>query len=185
MDLQYYREVLERAGVVFESGLSQDEIKIIEARYGFEFPSDLKDFLMFALPVSQGFLNWRRASDEEILHILIWPYEGICFDIEQNSFWLEAWGQQPASLNEAFAIARKAIEQAPTLIPIYGHRFIPDRPNEAGNPIFSVYQTDIIYYGHDLADYFENEFRYYFGRTEHRLKGGVKQIEFWSQFAEV
>jgi hypothetical protein len=184
MDLQHYRRVLERAGVVFESGLSQAEIQKLEGQYGFVFPPDLKELLMFALPVSQGFLNWRHATNEEIGHILIWPYEGMCFDIEQNSFWLEEWGQQPASLDQAFSIARKAIEQAPTLIPIYGHRFIPDRPNEAGNPIFSVYQTDIIYYGCDLADYLENEFRYYFGRSEYGLKGRIKQIEFWSQFAE-
>jgi len=184
MNLQYYKEILERAGVVFESGLSQAEIQELERQYAFAFPSDLKDFLMFALPTSQGFLNWRRASNDEIVYSLTWPYEGMCFDIEQNSFWLEKWGQQPASLDEAFSIARKAIEQAPTLIPINGHRYIPDRPNEAGNPIFSVYQTDIVYYGCDLADYLQNEFSYYFGRSEHFLKGEIKYIEFWSQFAE-
>jgi hypothetical protein len=184
MDLQYYKEVLERAGVVFEAGLSQAEIQELEQRYGFVFPPDLKDFLMFALPVSKGFLNWRQADNVEIVKSLHWPYEGMCFDIESNSFWLEEWGQRPASLDEAFAIAGKAIEHAPALIPIYGHRYMPDRPDEAGNPVFSVYQTDIVYYGCDLADYLENEFSYYFGRSGYSLKGEIKRIEFWSQFAE-
>ncbi len=44
------------------------------------------------------------------------------------------------------------------MIPVFSHRYLPDDPNEAGNPVFSVYQTDIIYYGADLLDYFENEF---------------------------
>jgi hypothetical protein len=184
MDLQYYREVLERAGVIFETGLSQAEIQELEQKYGFVFPPDLKDFLMFALPISNGFLNWRQASNEEIVRSLSWPYEGMCFEIEQNSFWLKEWGRSPVSLDEAFAIARKAIEHAPTLIPINGHRYIPDRPCESGNPVFSVYQTDIIYYGRDLADYLGNEFRYYFGRSEYSLGSEIKHIEFWSRFAE-
>lgn len=184
MDLPYYREVLVRADVVFESGLSHAEVQELQGRYGFAFPPDLREFLMFALPISRGFLNWREASEEEIVSRLNWPYEGMCFDIEQNSFWLEEWGRQPRSLDESFAIAREAVKQAPGLIPINGHRYIPDRPNEEGNPIFSVYQTDIIYYGGDLADYLENEFSYYFGQREHRLKSEIKYIEFWSQFAE-
>ncbi|HXG66624.1 MAG TPA: SMI1/KNR4 family protein [Blastocatellia bacterium] len=175
--------MLEQAGVLFEPGLSQAEIRQIEEEYHFKFPPDLKDFLMFALPVSHGFLNWRQADKEEIVRSLSWPYEGMCFDIAHNSFWLEEWGRPP-SLEEAFAIARKAVEYAPALIPINGHRYIPDRPDEACNPVFSVYQTDIIYYGCNLADYLENEFSYYFGRSEHSLKGEIKHIEFWSNLVE-
>ena len=129
---------------------------------------------MFALPISQGFLNWRKAGREQILYSLSWPYEGICFDIEHNSFWLEEWGQQPTSLNKAFEIAKQAVENAPILIPINEHRYIPDTPAENGNPIFSVYQTDIIYYGCNLADYLENEFSHYFGQSGDRLTGEIK-----------
>ena len=108
----------------------------------------------------------------------------MCFDIEHGSFWLAEWGKQPSSLEEAFAIAKQASQDAPTLIPINGHRYIPHRPNEAGNPVFSVYQTDIIYYGANLSDYLEHEFSYYFGGGEHRLISEVKRIEFWSRFVE-
>jgi hypothetical protein len=45
------------------------------------------------------------------------------------------------------------------MIPVYSHRYLPAEPCEAGNPVFSIYQTDIIHYGYDLADYFAREFR--------------------------
>jgi hypothetical protein len=35
---------------------------------------------------------------------------------------------------------------------------IPDDPHLEGNPVFSVHQTDIIYYGYDLEDYLRHEF---------------------------
>ena len=57
---------------------------------------------------------------------------------------------------------------------------LPDRPREAGNPVFSVYQTDNIYYGRDLFNYFCNEFSYYFGRAGYVFDDRVRHIDFWS-----
>lgn len=180
MDLARYKRVLAGAGVTFESGLTEGEIRSIEERYRFKFPPDLRDYLTFAIPISKGFVNWRCETEDEIVNRLQWPYDGICFDIEHNAFWPATWGPWPPSLDDAFAVAKSAVDAAPKLIPIYGHRYIPDRPHQAGNPVFSVYQTDIIYYGSDLADYLENEFAYYFGRTANLPPSGVKNIEFWS-----
>jgi hypothetical protein len=90
---------------------------------------------------------------------LDWPAEGICFDIEYANFWREDWGAKPADLSEAFAVARRKIAGVPKLIPIFSHRYLPADPPLAGNPVFSVVQTDIIHYGNDLASYFSNEFR--------------------------
>jgi hypothetical protein len=183
MDLVYYRDTLARAGVSFEPGLKEAEVKDLEDRYKFTYPPDLREFLMFALPVSKGFLDWRNGTENEIVNSLLWPYVGMCFDIEHNSFWPERWGERPASFDEACQIAKHAVDAAPTLIPIAGHRYIPDRPHEPGNPVFSVHQTDIIYYGGNLANYLENEFAYYFER-QHRLEGRIKSIEFWSWLVE-
>lgn len=184
MDYEYYKTTLERAGVRFEPGLSSSELKAIEAEYGFSFPPDLQEFLMFCLPVSNNFVDWRGGSKADIQTRMNWPFEGMCFDIENNAFWLEEWGERPSVLGEAFAIARQAVNDAPTLIPICSHRYIPDRPFESGNPIFSVYQTDIICYGSDVFDYLENEFAWYFGREEHALSGKLRRIEFWSSLVE-
>jgi hypothetical protein len=81
MHLSHYKSVLERAGVIFAPGMIIDEIRAIEGAYQFRFPPDLRDFLMFALPVSNGFLNWRDASPAEVQRSLTWPYEGMCTDI--------------------------------------------------------------------------------------------------------
>ncbi len=184
MDLRRIQETLQRAGVVFERGLDDGELRAIEAKYGFAFPPDLAAFLAYALPVGKSWVNWRSADERTIVARLDWPYDGICFDVEQSGFWLEAWGERPPDLRDAFAIVKRAVERAPKLIPICGHRYLPDRPRDAGNPVFSVYQTDIIHYGADLEDYLENEFKYYFGRGDYRIREPVRRIEFWSELVD-
>jgi hypothetical protein len=186
MDIKRYQSTLERAGVVFEIGLSAKEVQKIEEHYLFIFPADYCEFLMNALPVSNNFVDWRNADENQNIEMLNWPYEGICFDIEHNGFWLRTWGQKPDKLEDSLLIAKNAIEQAPILIPILGHRYIPSKPEEIGNPIFSVYQTDIIYYGRDLGEYLENEFGYYFfGKGRYQVTEPVTRIPFWSYLVDL
>ncbi|MDZ4402296.1 hypothetical protein [Prosthecobacter sp.] len=186
MNLADCKERLAMAGVLFEDGLSEREFAKIEQEYGFCFPEDLRQFLAYALPVSQSWVDWRNGAKTEILERMQWPFEGICFDIEHNSFWLADWGEKPAVLQEAFEIARQNVAKAPKLIPIFSHRFMPDFPAEAGNPVFSVYQTDIIYYGQNLEDYLHNEFRDAFdlasGTTDEN-HDNLRLIRFWSDIA--
>src|SRR5687767_12231522 len=139
-------DLLRSHGVRLQPGLSEQEALRIECENGFTFPDDLRAFLMTALPVGLSFPDWRNLDRLKISEWMLQPYEGIAFDIEHNSFWWSNWGPRPNDLAQALAVARKAIDQAPRLIPIYGHRFIPAQPIEAGNPVFSVHQTDIIYY---------------------------------------
>jgi hypothetical protein len=174
------RRILESAGVEFADGLSRDEIEATQSRYGFVFPPDLRDFLAYALPVSEGWVDWRERHENVIRSRLAWPLEGMCFDVEHNDFWCRNWGVRPASLKEAFAVVRRAFDRAPTLIPIYSHRFLPERPSSAGNPVFSVYQTDIVHYGSDLQNYLENEFLGYFGTAHYNIGSQIREIEFWS-----
>lgn len=184
MNIEFYKTTLEKAGVVFESGLTEAEISAVENLYQFRFPPDLREFLMFALPVSPNFMNWRDVNDPKIAEQFEWIYESFYFDIEHNSFWLDEWGEKPSNLQETFAIAKQKIDEAPKLIPICGHRYIPATPNESDNPVFSVYQTDIIYYGSNLWNYFENEFYYWFDKPSYQISEPVKRIEFWYLFAE-
>ena len=65
------------------------------------------------------------------------------------------------------------------MIPIFVHRAIPNDPVVAGNPVFSVYQTDIILYGANLTEYLGNEF-------EHRYHiSPARTIRFWSHFVDL
>ena len=176
--------VLATAGVQFNRGLTDDEFLRVEHRFGFQFPPDLRAFLSIGLPVSGRWVDWRGTDEAAIRERLEWPLEGICFDIEHNAFWLDEWGAKPSNLREAFDVARRAVAEAPVLIPICSHRYIPAAPSEPGNPVFSVYQTDIIYYGADLMDYLENEFSYHFGRAQYRVAKTPRRIAFWSRLAE-
>ena len=144
--------------VTFADGLSESEFHAIETRFDFRFPPDLREFLRLALPIGKRFPDWRNGTEDELRAILNTPLDGILFDVEHNGFWLSEWGERPEEFADAGEIVRRLVADAPTLIPIWAHRMMPDRPNEAGNPVFSVHQTDIIYYGCDLRDYFLHDF---------------------------
>jgi hypothetical protein len=172
-------EALKQQGVALAPGLSDAEMTDIERLHSFSFPADLRMFLQMALPVSDGFPVWRDPSSD-IAQQLAWPLSGMLFDVDNNGFWLPQWGPKPEDKAQAHAIVRQAVFEAPVLIPIYRHRFIPAFPAEPGNPVLSVYQTDIIEYGADLSSYFVKEFQV---STRHEPKTPAPcHIPFWSSF---
>lgn len=186
-------------GVKFERGLTDQELDGLERKFDFRFPPDLRAFLSLGLPVDtrlskppgrlSGWVNWRRESEAEIRERLNHPYEAICFGVN-NGVWLKTWGGPPLALEDRVKRITELMNEAPRLIPIYGHRYIPDRPHEEGNPIFSVTHTDIIHFGLDLENYLEKEFWYRFGISFETvtqtsfLKKPAKAIEFWAEIVE-
>jgi hypothetical protein len=183
MNFNSAQAILSAAGIQIDAGLATAEFNRIEQKFGFQFPPDLRDFLSAGLPKSHHWIDWRDADEESIKDRLNWPFDGMCFDIEHNSFWPKEWGERPKDLKEAIEIARCAFHHAPILVPIYSHRYIPALPHERGNPVFSIYQTDIIYYGKNLMDYLQNEFKSIFGRADSVIAGNPKEIPFWSTLA--
>ena len=178
-------KLLKAKGVVFEKGLEIDEVDSVEGQFGIAFPPDLKLLLKTELPVSKGFVNWRyginsEKGKQEIINRLNWPREGILFDVDNNSFWLKEWGNKPTSIKERKEYVTNKILEYPKLIPIYSHRYIPSTPCENGNPVLSVYQTDIIYYGYDLAEYFAHEFKFKLPESFGLIEI-PKAIKFWSR----
>jgi len=177
---------LKQKNVQFKQGLDNSDYDFIQNEFGIVFPPDLKEFYSEALPVCDYFVDWSDRSQYNINSIndrLLAPIEGILFDIEHNSFWYNPWGKKPNNLDEASFLCRKeCLLNVPKLIPIYSHRYIPMDPHEINNPIFSVHQTDIIYYGENLTSYFEVEFKIkpqtdiFFDKK--------KRINFWSDIVE-
>lgn len=164
--------------IAFDQGLSDAESQNVQQQFGLTFPPDLRAMLAIALPVSPGFPDWRSGQPVQIQRLIDQPARGICFDIEHNGFWRPSWGNRPTDLQAAFAIARELIAEAPMLVPIFSHRYIPAEPVMPGNPVLSVHQTDIVYYGRHLRDYLEHEFKQSPGSRH-----GVSQprpIRFWS-----
>jgi hypothetical protein len=173
-----YFEKLRTLGVSIQKGLSDKEILTVEHRFEFQFPPDLKFILQSGLPVSEKFPDWRNGDTEEIQGCFNRVADGICFDIEYNDFWIKEWGVKPSKLADAVAVARNYIKSAPRLIPIFVHRYIPAEPNEIGNPVFSIVQTDIIYYGMDLASYLSAEFNF---TNPFPTPSKPKHIRFWTE----
>ncbi len=163
-----------------ENGLSSEEINEIEERYSIKFPYALRLFYMSALPVSEGFYNWRDASEENIEYIknaIAEPIEEFRENAEEV-YWNDEWGEEPESAEKIGAYVLDKINYAPKLIPIYSHRYMPmgvsDNP-----PVISVYGVDVIYYGEDLSDYLQIEFG--LKKQEDINFSGIQKIPFWSE----
>ncbi|MGW1062088.1 hypothetical protein [Micromonospora rubida] len=152
--------------------MTDAEFDRIERTYGFEFADDHRAFLAAGLPVNVPFEpeegvsyawerpwpDWRDGDPAAVREQLEWPVDGVLFDVEQHAVWPATWGDHPAGRDEALETARLKLAQAPRLMPVYGHRFLPAGHGTLGHPVLSVWQTDIIYYGMDLADYIHQEF---------------------------
>lgn len=177
-------EELRGRGIDFAPGLSDADVVSIESRFGFRFPPDLCELLQAGLPKGERFPDWRSGSEEQLRDWLDTPRQGIFFDIENNGFWLPEWGPRPKATLEALQLAGRLLAAAPKLIPIFGHRMIPDNPHLDGNPVFSVHQADIIYYGYDIEDYLRHEFGLS-GRKP--WPDNLRPIHFWDieRFQEV
>ena len=181
MDANYLatlRNELVRKGLRIEDGLSALEVARAEDAFGFQFPSDLRLVLEAFLPVSYKWTPWRSGSHAQLNELFRGPAEGVEFDIEHNAFWFGTWGPRPTLNEDALEVARRHLKELPPLIPIYGHRYMPSDPSSAGNPVFSVVQTDVIVYGNDLAHYFAAEFRV--TRPPWSMSE-ARAIEFWSE----
>lgn len=159
-------------------GYSQSELDAAQERYDLRFPPDLLALLLDRRPVSGW--DWRK-DDDDIRQMLTHPLDGLLFDVEHNNLWWPEWGPKPKSLTEQQKVVAGVVAAAPRLIPLIGHRYIPELPSESGNPVFSVMQSDVIYYGANLADYFKKEFHPVPGRPP---IAEVRYIPFWSDLVD-
>ena len=173
-------EALARCGATLSDGLDEAALDEIEGRYSFEFAPDHRVMLGIAVPVGERWPAWRGES-AAIQERLNWPITSIVFDVEHNLFWHPDWGDRPDDLVDAMGVARSRLAEVPRLAPLYGHRYLPTVPHEPGNPVLSCYQTDIIYYGTDLLDWFDREFP----RPNRGVIGPIdRHLPFWSWFLE-
>lgn len=138
-------------------GLCDEEFSKIEGSFGFTFPPDLRSILQEGLPSGAGFPQWRAGSHAEIRAMLDLPIAALCREVGRGRFWSPEWGTQPAQLDDALQAAAHALTTVPTLVPIYGNCYISCFPVQAGNPIFLVQETTILYCGYDIADFFKRQ----------------------------
>ncbi len=191
-------------GTHWSNGLNEQELVTIEQRYQIRFPPDYRLFLQMLHsvdrpkvvvgydgntkipPTAPSIYHWQRDT-EAIQHAYEWLVDGLFFDV-QGGWWLKSWGVKPSTAEEQKARLQELVDAAPKLIPIYGHRYLLAEPCKAGNPVLSIYQSDIIVYGVDLHDYFLKEFPELtgLGRTgssqiTQALFEEYKKIPFWGE----
>jgi hypothetical protein len=154
-------------------GYTQTELDSAQQKFGLVFPPDLVALLRDRRP-SDGHV-W--TNEVAIKRALEWPFEGLLSSVERGFIWRPEWGEKPANPNARREVSQPFISRAPKLIPLIGHRYLPEEPNEAGSPVFSVFYSDVIYYGANLADYFEREFA---GWHHRPWPTEIKHIPFWS-----
>ncbi|MER7466710.1 hypothetical protein [Streptomyces sp. NPDC097981] len=180
LTLEAARDLQNMLGADIGPGLSERELNAIEARFGFTFSADHRVFLAAGLPHgSRSWPDWRNGDPEDLAGRLSQPVEGVLFDIEHNGFWHPAWPPRPAEKSDVLQVARCELATVPQLVPVYGHRYLPGTAGEWGHPVLSVHQTDIIFYGNDLADYIRREFT---GRASSLPAHAT--VGFWSYFVE-
>jgi len=163
--------------VPIRPGLSDGEFAAIEAEFAFSFADDHRAFLAAGLPYGRGWPDWRDGDRTDLREWLAWPVEGVVFDILQNDFWYDGWGPRPANDDQAVAVARGQLLTAPRMVPVYSHRYLPAGRGTGGHPVLSIYQTDVIVFGADLADFLCEEF----GVGEPARRPARATVGFWSR----
>lgn len=169
-------------GTRWLGGLTEVEIDEIERTWALAFPPDYRLFLRRLHAVDRrmavahymaydersgeshlvpyerpAFYNW--LTDTEALRgRFAWLHEGLEFDVEHDVPWRETWGPKPVTLDAQKQRVRELVAEAPQLIPVFAHRYLLAEPHCTGNPVLSIYQSDIIVYGYDLRSYLLHEF---------------------------
>lgn len=163
-------------GTHWLNGLSEQQITVIEQQYNLRFPPDYCLFLRTLHSVDRPLAGARYSDESHMIPITLpsfynwqtdtvaiveaygWLVEGLLFDVQYNDLWPQSWGAKPAERAAQEAQVRALVQAAPKLIPVFGHRYLLAEPCEAGNPVLSIYQSDMIIYGVDLRHYFLTEF---------------------------
>lgn len=179
-EIQLLGDALREQGIETAPGLTIEQVRAIEEDFGITFPPDLAALLRAFVPKGDDFPDWHAAPNQDLIEWFDYPSDGIAFDVEENGFWFDASDARPEDVDDAVEEAVSRVAEAPILIPLHGQRFLPSRPSQDGNPVFSVVQSDVAVYSEDLRGFFEKAFGL---KLPARKKPAVRTIEFWSELA--
>ncbi|HEX7591728.1 MAG TPA: hypothetical protein VF375_07240 [Candidatus Limnocylindrales bacterium] len=176
--------------------MTPEQIRAAESRFGLTFPPDYRLFLETLHTPDPPMVGARFEGSELVPHSewefpdwtgdpapiearMAWPVEGLLWSIEADGSWYRTWGPRPSTKAEREAVVRRLAAAGPPLIPVFAHRCLVGSEN-AGNPVLSLYGSDLIVYGPDLRSYLLVEFNFLDWETAHAgAAGSPKPIPFW------
>jgi len=150
--------------------MTDAEIVAAENRFGLAFPPDYRLFLATLhtpdppmigarfegsdlIPdQARSFPDW-TGDDRPIETLIAWPLEGLIWSIEQDERWHPNWGRRPRGRRQREALLRDISSAGPQLVPVSGHRYLVGPTNREGNPVLSIYGSDVIVYTRNLVFY--------------------------------
>ncbi|MGI4863486.1 MAG: hypothetical protein ACRYFZ_06145 [Janthinobacterium lividum] len=155
-------------------GLSATEIDRVEATYAIRFTPDHREFLRVLHTLDQPYTYVEEATAEQAEER--WP-SNLCYNWltgevairrklaqpykDLHEGWLPVWGPRPPTEEQRAAGFERQFSKAPLLLPLHNHRYLVSEPQQAGNPVLSVWGSDIIIYGWNLRSYLLHEFAEY------------------------
>lgn len=167
-----------QGGTRWLGGLEDQELARIERQWNLVFPPDYRRFLTrlhavdrpmvgagfiesaapgqyksTLVPIERpAFYNW-LLDGEALQRAWTWLVDGLQFDIAHNDLWLPSWGTKPTSIEAQEARVKELVAAAPRLIPVFAHRYLLADPSTEDNPVFSIYQSDIVVFAPDVRSY--------------------------------
>ncbi|WP_445169511.1 hypothetical protein ACTXG7_09405 [Mycolicibacterium sp. Dal123E01] len=168
--------MLDDGTVTMTPGLTDDELARIENEFGFEFADDHRSFLCTGLPIGESWPDWRSAPRRSLQQRMRLPVEGILFAVEWREFWGADWGVRPARMKDALRSANYHLARVPRLVPVQANHYLPAGRGTSGNPVLSVYQSDVTCCATDLPAYIAREFE----GSEPDAPLRTSAVRFWS-----
>lgn len=148
-------------GIRFQESVTREQLSQAEKRYGIHFPEELCRFYEMGMPISDGFVNWLDDSEANVKQIrekIAFPLSSVLLEVEMDVIWPKSWGHRPETEEEAVCAAKKHLEHAASLLPLFSHRYLVDLGEDMDDPVLSVYGGDLIVYGFNLRNWLEVEF---------------------------
>ncbi|CAE7394646.1 unnamed protein product [Symbiodinium natans] len=173
--------------VSLTEGLSDDEVDILEKKYGFRFPPEFLEFLQAGVLVGGGWHDWHTLASRELegeKDTVAWIIKCHCTPEEDDYYYLKDWcPPEEKSMEKAVEYATKVYP----VIPMRIHRCICTVPHTTGLPVLSMHQmSDNIQYGNNFWDWVARDTHLPEGTVPEEWKAKksipLEEVPFWQHW---
>lgn len=153
---------LRKKDIQFAPGLTEERLREIETKLNGILPDDLRQLLSKGVPIAIGgdydkFPRWDLDINDIVANSRAFVIDALQFDIKENGYWCDIFDDKPDSDESAVQNATGFVKSLPSLVPVFGHRFVIS--GQKFSPVISYSgPLDTIIYAENIAEYFHIEF---------------------------